>query len=64
MDVSPRGYRSFNVVYSDGDIAFHMYPANWVGPDTLRQLRERLDAEDPISLRLIKPAPHRSRRPA
>lgn len=47
MEVAPRGYRAFNVVYSDGDIAFHQFPEGRVTDDVIRALRRELQRSDP-----------------
>lgn len=47
MEVAPRGYRAFNVVYSNGDIAFHQFPADRVTGDLVRGLKLELERDDP-----------------
>lgn len=53
MEVAPKGYRAFNVVYSNGDIAFHQFPAERVTRDLVRGLKRALERDDPVALQLV-----------
>lgn len=53
MEVAPAGYRAFNTVYSNGDIAFHQFPSHRATRDLVRGLKRALDRDDPVALALI-----------
>lgn len=64
MEVAPRGYKAFNVVYSNGDIAFHQFPEHRATRTLVQGLQRALDRDDPITLTLISAghpssSPHR-----
>ena len=48
QEIAPPGYRAFNVIYSNGDIAFYQFPEHRVTRDVVRGLRRTLDSDDPI----------------
>lgn len=56
LEIAARGYRAFNVVYSNGDITFHQFPAHRVTRALVRGLRRALDRDDPVTLKIVKPA--------
>lgn len=57
VELSPHGYRAFNIVYSNGDISFHRFPGHRVTASLLRGMLQRLDRDDPLPhLSLVRPA--------
>lgn len=56
VEIAAKGYRAFNIVYSNGDISFHQFPAHRVTRDLVRGMNRRLDRDDSVSLHIIKPA--------
>lgn len=56
VEIAARGYRTFNIVYSNGDISFHQFPAHRVTRDLVRGMNRKLDRDDPVSLHIVKPA--------
>ena len=57
VEIAARGYRAFNIVYSNGDVSFHQFPVHRVTRSLVRDMIRRLDRDDPVpQLALVKPA--------